>query len=92
MNKTKTFFLNNQSKEINFINKHPKISVIIPIYNCQNTIELSLNSIFLQTFKDIEIILINDLSFDNSSKIIKKYQTFDQRIIIINNKRDALVL
>ena len=88
MNKTKTFFLNNQSKEINFINKHPKISVIIPIYNCQNTIELSLNSIFLQTFKDIEIILINDLSFDNSSKIIKKYQTFDQRIIIINNKRN----
>ena len=88
LNKTKTFFLNNQSKEINFINKHPKISVIIPIYNCQNTIELSLNSIFLQTFKDIEIILINDLSFDNSSKIIKKYQTFDQRIIIINNKRN----
>lgn len=88
LNEIKYNHLNNISNQINFLNKHPKISLIIPIYNCEQTIELSLNSILLQTLKEIEIILVNDLSSDNSSQIIKKYQTIDRRIIILNNKRN----
>lgn len=67
---------------------HPKISVIIPIYNCKNTIELTFRSIHFQNLKDIEIILINDKSSDNTYSIISKLQKYDNRIIIINNLRN----
>ena len=49
------------------------ISVIIPVYNTAKYIEKCLDSILNQTYKDIEIIIVNDGSTDNSEKIIKKY-------------------
>ena len=67
---------------------NPKISVIIPIYNCQQTIELSIKSIHFQNINDLEIILVNDLSSDNSSQLIESFQNIDKRIVIINNKRN----
>ena len=73
---------------LNIFNKNPKISVIIPIYNCQNSIELSLSSIQNQNMKDFEIILVNDYSNDNSSKIINKLKNIDNRIKIINNQKN----
>ena len=76
------YFKNNILKII------PKITVIIPIYNCQKSIELSLASILNQKFKDFEIILINDNSNDNSLKIIKKKKKTDDRIKIINNLKN----
>ena len=48
------------------------VSVIIPIYNSENVIQKSLNSVFNQTYKNIEIILVDDCSTDNSEKIIKE--------------------
>ena len=45
-----------------------KISIIVPVYNVENYIEKCLNSILNQTLKEIEIILINDGSTDNSLK------------------------
>ena len=84
LKKIKNNKLNKIEKQIN----HPKISVIIPIYNCQNTIELSVKSINFQSLKELEIILINDLSPDNSSLIIEGLQSDDKRIKIINNKRN----
>ena len=83
-NKLKRSKLNNTRKKIN----NPKISVIIPIYKCEKTIELSLKSIHFQNINDIEIILVNDFSPDNSSKIIEELQNFDKRIVIINNKKN----
>lgn len=68
--------------------KKPKISVIIPVYNCQKTIELSLTSILNQKMRDFEIILINDNSNDNSLKIINKMEKKDNRIKIINNHKN----
>ena len=53
LNEIKKNHLNNISNQINFLNKHPKISLIIPIYNCEQTIELSLNSILLQTLNSL---------------------------------------
>ena len=58
------------------IKAKPIISVIIPVYNCQNTIYASINSIQNQNFTDFEIILINDFSSDNTSNII---QNIEQR-------------
>jgi len=76
----------------NFKNKilkqNPKITVIIPIYNCQNSIELSLSSVLNQNMKDFEVILINDNSKDNSLNIINKMKNNDGRIKIINNLKN----
>jgi glycosyltransferase involved in cell wall biosynthesis len=70
------------------ISKHPKISVIIPVYNQEIIIKRALRSIQNQNLKDIEIILINDFSTDNTLKTIKQFQNEDSRIKIINNKRN----
>lgn len=63
------------------------ISVIVPVYNVEEYVEKCIQSIINQTFKNIEIILINDASTDNSYEIIKKYIGYDN-IIIINNERN----
>ncbi len=53
----------------------PKLSVIIPVYNTKNYIEKCLNSLINQTFKDIELIIVNDGSSDDSNTIIKQFIT-----------------
>lgn len=60
------------------------ISIIIPIFNTQRFLNKCLKSIFCQSYKDIEIILVNDASPDNSLDIAKKAQETDSRIVIIN--------
>ena len=67
----------------------PKISIIIPIYNTAKYLPKCLDSIINQTYQNIEIILVNDGSTDNSSKIIQEYAKKDQRIIIINQKNSG---
>ncbi|MFA5021950.1 MAG: glycosyltransferase family A protein [Patescibacteria group bacterium] len=52
----------------------PQISIIIPVYNAQKTLEKCLQSIFSQTLNDFEIIAINDGSTDASLKILENYQ------------------
>ena len=51
----------------------PKVSVIVPVYNVENYLERCLDSIICQTLSDIEIILVNDGSLDNSGEICKAY-------------------
>ena len=67
---------------------NPKISVILPMYNCEKTIKSTLNSIQNQNLSNIEIILINDFSKDSTYKIVKKKERKDHRIKIINNNRN----
>lgn len=67
----------------------PKISVIVPIYNTESYLKECLDSIINQTLLDIEIILINDGSTDNSSIIMKEFKEKDSRIIIINQKNQG---
>lgn len=57
-----------------------KISIIIPIYNLEIYIESCLNSLLSQTYTNLEIILIDDGSTDNSGQIIKEYAKLDNRI------------
>ena len=71
------------------INSHlPKISVIVPVYNSELSIKTSIASVQNQRLDEIEIILINDFSRDNSKYIIEKMQKEDPRIVIINNKQN----
>ena len=68
--------------------ENPKVSAIIPLFNCEKTIGQAICSIQLQNISKLEIILVNDFSKDNTSKIIKNYKNNDHRIIIINNHKN----
>lgn len=57
-----------------------KVSVIVPIYNSEKTINRCVESIINQTYKDIEILLINDGSIDNTLNILNDYANKDKRI------------
>lgn len=63
-------------------NKEPKISVIMPVYNAEKTIERAILSIINQTYNNIELILINDGSTDGTESIIKKYIEKENKIEI----------
>lgn len=67
-----------------------KISVIVPIYNIENYLDRCLRSLINQTYKNIEIILINDGSKDSSLKICEKYKKTDERIQIITQTNKGL--
>ena len=68
--------------------KSPKISIIIPMFNCEKTIKFTLNSIQYQNMSDFEIILINDFSIDNTLKLINNITKMDKRIKVINNRKN----
>ena len=67
-----------------------KISVIVPIYKVEKYLRRCIDSIINQTFKNIEIILVNDGSPDNCPKICEEYKNKDNRIIIINQENQGL--
>lgn len=60
------------------------VSVIIPAYNCSLTIKRCIDSIINQTYNEIEILIINDGSTDNTLKILKEYEKKDNRIKIFD--------
>ena len=72
--------------------KNPKISVIVPLYNGGKYLYYSLRSIQNQKMKEIEIILVDDLSTDNTLEIIDKYMKEDERIRLIKNINNRMIL
>jgi len=69
---------------------HPKVSVIIPVYNVEKYLPACLDSIVDQTLKDIEIICVNDGSLDGSLDILREYAGRDDRITVISQKNGGL--
>lgn len=67
-----------------------KISVIVPCYNAEKIIDKCLHSIMSQTYRDIEIVLINDGSKDNTFDKLKYYEKKDDRIVVINQENQGL--
>lgn len=67
-----------------------KVTVVLPIYNVEKYLDRCINSVINQTFKNLEIILVNDGSTDNCLKICEKYKNIDDRIIIINQRNKGL--
>lgn len=66
------------------------ISVIVPIYNVEEYLPASIESILNQTYKDLEILLIDDGSTDNSGKICDEYAKQDNRCIVIHQANKGL--
>ena len=65
-----------------------KVSVFSACYNSAKTLNDALNSVLLQTYKDIEIVITDDGSTDNSFDLIKKIATKDKRVIVYRHKRN----
>lgn len=70
----------------------PKISVIIPVYNVENYLDRCMSSVVSQTFKDLEIILVDDGSCDNSPAMCDQWTEKDERIKVIHKKNGGLGL
>lgn len=70
--------------------KQELISIVVPIYNTDSYLEKCIKSIINQTYKNLEIILINDGSTDNSLNIINKYKKQDNRIRVLNQSNKGL--
>lgn len=67
------------------MNKTPEISVIVPVYNVEKYLPQCLDSILDSTFKEIEVILVDDCGQDNSRAICDEYAAKDKRVKVIAN-------
>ena len=68
----------------------PKVSVIIPVYNTEKYVRQAVESILLQTLKDIEIIIVNDGSTDGSMTILEELAAQDERIKLFSQENQGL--
>ena len=71
-------------------NEYVKVSVIIPVYNSEEYLVRCLESVVNQSYYNLEIIIINDGSNDNSPNIIKEYMRNDERIVYIKQNNSGL--
>lgn len=69
-----------------------KISIIVPIYNIEEYLEKCISSIIKQTYTNLQIILVDDGSTDNSGKICDEYAMIDSRIQVIHKENQGLVV
>ena len=65
------------------------ISIIIPVYNVEKFIRQCLDSILSQSYKNYEVILIDDKSKDSSLDIIREYETKYSNFFVIENKKNS---
>lgn len=72
------------------VNSYPLVTVIIPIYNVEKYLNKCIESVVAQTYSNLEIILINDGSTDDSKNIIEKWTKKDKRIVYIYQKNQGL--
>jgi glycosyltransferase involved in cell wall biosynthesis len=61
------------------------ISVLLPVYNCEQYVEKAIQSILDQTYTNFELLIIDDYSNDNSGEIINNFTKFDDRVSVIRN-------
>lgn len=72
------------------MNNPPKLSVIVPVYNTEKYLSKCLDSILNQTYKELEVIVVNDGSKDHSQSIIDQYKQIDARIVSILKENGGL--
>ena len=64
----------------------PEVSVIIPVYNIEKFVEKCIRSVTGQTFRDLEILVVNDGSTDRSGEILERLAAEDSRIVYISQE------
>ncbi len=74
-----------------YMSDEPLISILVPIYNIVDYVEKCINSIIMQSYQRIEIILVDDGSTDGSSDICDRYKKKDSRIKVIHKENGGLV-
>lgn len=72
------------------MDSNDKVTIIIPVYNTEKYLPRCLKSVLNQTYQNLEIILVNDGSTDNSPSLIQDYSQKDSRIKILNQKNQGL--
>ena len=73
------------------MNKNDKISIILPCYNAEKHIERCINSVLNQTYRNIEVLVVNDKSDDKSGEICEAISQTDERIRIFHlNERGGI--
>jgi len=65
-----------------------KVSVLMPIYNDENNLFNSINSILNQSYKNFELIIVNDASTDNTLEVLEKFKNLDSRIKVFTNNKN----
>jgi glycosyltransferase involved in cell wall biosynthesis len=68
----------------------PLISIIVPVYNVESYLERCVNSLLNQTYTNIEIILIDDGSTDNSPLLCDQFKSIDERVVVHHKKNEGL--
>ena len=86
---TKIITENNNKNNNN--NNKPLVSVIMPVYNAEEFLDRSISSIINQTYDNLEVLLIDDCSTDNSYNILKEYAKKDKRIKVFHNQENQHV-
>ncbi len=71
------------------IEKEPLVSVITPVYNSERFIKETIESVLNQTYTNLELIIVDDASIDNSTEIIRTYRERDTRIKYIRNTKNS---
>ena len=71
-------------------NKNPLVSIVVPIYNTEDCLDQCIESIVDQSYKRIEILLIDDGSTDNSYDICEKWQKNDNRIKLFRKENEGI--
>lgn len=80
--------MNDTSSDNNRLNKGPKVSIVLPVYNAGEFLRPCLDTLVNQTLQDIEIICVLDCPTDGSDKVVEEYAAKDNRIVIIRNERN----
>ena len=68
--------------------KNSNVSIIIPTYNCARLIGRAIESVLNQTYRDFELIIVDDGSTDNTDEVIKGFQQKDNRIIYFKHDQN----
>lgn len=73
-------------------NDNPFFSIIIPVYNTSKTLRRTLASVLNQTYTNIEVVIVDDCSTDNSYEILKAYEVRDKRIKLFHHEKNSGLL
>lgn len=82
-------YVQNGRRYFKEVKMEEKVSVIVPNYNCEKFIEETVNSVINQTYKNWELLIVDDCSTDGSVEVIKKLQAADGRIKLFINEKNS---